>query len=104
MAAPPELPAQLDVVEDFPVRDQGKAAPLAVERLPPPLRVDDAEPTHGKKDVIHAEPAFSIRAAMAHQRNEATGSSVVMRIQLLSTDYAGDTAHSGDFLQPFMYA
>src|ERR1700730_631879 len=71
MAAPFQLPTQLDVVIDLAIGDEYEIAPLIVEWLPSCVEINDAKSTHCEHDMLACVRAFSIRSPMREETIDA---------------------------------
>ena len=83
-----ELAAQLLVVVDLAVLDDGDRAVLVRERLVARLEVDDREPARGEADVAVDERAVGVGAAVDERRAHLVQTARV-------ADDPADSAHGG---------
>ena len=86
-----QLGAQLDVVVDLGIGDEGAAARL-VERLVAGLQIDDGEPRLHDPDIARVVMAVAVGAAMTQRRAHRLQHAHRRRIALQRHD-PGDAAH-----------
>src|SRR4051794_19563536 len=95
-----ELGAQLAVVVDLAVLNDGDAAILAGDRLVAVLEVDDRESPHRQRDAALMEDAIAVGSAMRQSRVHRLHGLDVGPRAAPGDRHSTDPAHGGQSLSP----
>ncbi len=99
VAAALQLTAQLAVVVDLAVLDDGDAAVLVGDRLVAVLEVDDRESPHRQRNPALVEETIAVRSAMVEPRVHRPDRLDVGNRTPLSRGHSADAAHGGSLIR-----